>query len=86
MRVSKLSEPSAAPADGPVLFNLPSRHAGGRMKELFKIAVVVFEAIAVVVLIVGTVLYIGRFVIQMSKARIGTKIIGISERALAVAC
>jgi len=56
------------------------------MKELFKIAVVVFEAIAVVVLIVGTVLYIGRFVIQMSKARIGTKIIGISERALAVAC
>ena len=35
------------------------------MKELFKIPVVVFEAIAVMVLIVAAVLYIGRFVIQM---------------------
>jgi len=37
------------------------------MKELFKIAVVVFEAIAVVVLIVGTILLIGRFVMQMFR-------------------
>jgi uncharacterized membrane protein len=65
MRGSKLSGPSAAPVDGPDFFNLPSRQAGGRMKELFKIAVVAFEAIAVVVLIVGTVLYIGRFVMQV---------------------
>jgi uncharacterized membrane protein len=35
------------------------------MKELFKIAVVAFEAIAVMVLIVGAVLSIGRFVIQV---------------------
>jgi uncharacterized membrane protein len=35
------------------------------MQELFKIAVVAFEAIAVMVLIVGAVLSIGRFVIQV---------------------
>ena len=37
------------------------------MKELFKVAVVAFEAIAVMTLIVGTVLFIGRFVMQMFK-------------------
>ena len=35
------------------------------MKELFKIAVVAFEAIAVMVLIVGAVLSIWRFVMQV---------------------
>ena len=65
MRGSKLSGPSAAKADGPDFFNLPSQQAGGRMKELFKIAVVAFESIAVMVLILGTVLFIGRFVMQM---------------------
>ena len=35
------------------------------MTELFKIAVVAFEAIAVMVLIVGTVLFIGRFAMKM---------------------
>jgi len=35
------------------------------MKELFKITVMVFEAIAVMVLIVGAVLSIWRFVMQM---------------------
>jgi len=65
MPSSKLSGPSAAKVDGPDFFNLPSRQAGGRMKELFKVAVVAFEAIAVMALIVGTVLFIGRFVMQM---------------------
>ncbi len=64
MPSSKLSGPSAAQVDGPDFFNLPSRQAGGRMKELFKVAVVAFEAIAVMTLIVGTVLVIGRFVMQ----------------------
>jgi uncharacterized membrane protein len=39
------------------------------MKELFKIAVVAFEAIAVMVLIVGAVLSIGRFVMQVFQGK-----------------
>ena len=86
MRGSKLSGQSATPEDGPVIFYLPSWHAGGRMKEIFKIAVVVFEAIALMVPIVGAVISIRRFFMQMFQETDRHEYIGISERALALVC
>lgn len=54
--------PSTARMDGPLFFGLRFRHGGARVQELFKNAVVTFEAIAVMVLGLGGIGTLGSLI------------------------